>query len=238
MNPLPAQPNQSLMEGIEVLLALVQRGDAVGVRELARELGMTPTRLQRYVATLAHLGLAERDADRRYGVGPGIHALSAMSLSASGLAQRAMEILPGLNDLGLSVALGVLWRKTVSYMYFSRPGMPTSRVIGKEQGFPARDSVIGVLLLAHASEEQVLRDFPTEAAGLRPRLAKARRDGFVRVERSRGEIALAVPVGSPPFAGLAVTGIIPPSAESAVIERLHAAASAVAPSRSTPHEPA
>lgn len=65
MSSLPAQPNQSLMEGIEVLFALVQRGRPAGVRELARELDMTPTRLQRYVATLAHLGLTTQGTDRR-----------------------------------------------------------------------------------------------------------------------------------------------------------------------------
>lgn len=225
MSSLPAQPNKSLIEGLEVLLALVQRGDAVGVRELARELGMTPTRLQRYVATLAHLGFAAQGEDRRYRPGPGVHVLSAMSLSASGLAARALQVLPALNDLGAIVALGMLWRRTVSYVYFSRPGMPVARSLGNDSGWPARESVIGLLLLAHAPASVVAAQFPEEAVALEPKLAEIRRQEYSRLGTSRGGISLAVPVGNPPVAGLAVSELPCGVDEKKILERLmHAAA--------------
>ncbi len=224
MKTLPAQPNKSLIEGLEVLLALVQRGESVGVRELARELGMTPTRLQRYVATLAHLGFAAQGDDRRYGPGSGVHVLSAMSLSASGLAGRALEVLPSLNDLGVIVALGMLWRRTVSYVYFSRPGMPVARALGNDAGWPARESVIGLMLLAHAPETAVLADFAEEADELAPILAETRVRGHARRVNEKGEISLAVPVGSPPVAGLAVSGVRCDQDEQMILERLNQAA--------------
>lgn len=227
MSSLPAQPNKSVIEGLEVLLALVQRGEAVGVRELARELGMTPTRLQRYVATLAYLGFAAQGEDRRYRPGAGVHVLSAMSLSASGLAGRALEVLPALNDLGAIVALGMLWRRTVSYVYFSRPGMPVSRTLGNDSGWPARESVIGLLLLAHTPDPVVAAQFPEEAEALRPRLAEIREQGFARLAASGGGISLAVPVGTPPVAGLAVSELACDADESAVLSRLTKAAAAL-----------
>ncbi|HKJ90528.1 MAG TPA: helix-turn-helix domain-containing protein [Oceanipulchritudo sp.] len=227
MDPLPAQPNRSLMEGLEVLLALAQRGEAVGVRELARELGMTPTRVQRYLATLAHAGLTERTPQRRYGVGAGIHALSAMSLSASGLAGRAMQVLPPLGDLGLKVALGVLWRDTVNYLYFSLPGMPVSEMLGHDRGFPARRSSIGMLLLAEHDASHVGRFFGKEA-GLTEALEKVRTAGYARVEQPDGETSLAVAVGNPPVAGLALSGIIREAELESHLKRLREAATQLA----------
>lgn len=221
MNSLPAQPNQSLMEGIEVLFALVQRGRPAGVRKLARELGMTPTRLQRYVATLAHLGLAAQGTDRRYGPGPGVHVLSAMSLSASGLAARALQVLPELNDLGVIVALGMLWRRSVSYVYFSEPGAPMAHSLGKESGWPARESVIGMLLLSRAPLAVLERDFAEEAEELAPLLAETKKRGYARREDERGRISLAVPVGVPPIAGLAVSGLRCVREEKPMLQRLN-----------------
>jgi len=222
---LPAQPNRSLMEGLEVLLALVQRGESVGVRELARQLDMTPSRLQRYVATLAHLGLARQRPDRRYEVGAGIHSLSAMSLTASGLAPRAFAVLPELDDLGLNVALGVLWRRTVSYLYFSRPGAPPAHALGTEPGWPARESSIGLLMLAHADPEQVERDFPEDASLLRPQLPNIRKEGMVKIARPTGDHSLAVTVGDPVTAGLAVSGRFTEAETPAIVARLREAAS-------------
>ncbi len=227
MKNLPAQPNKSLIEGLEGLLALVQRGESVGVRELARELGMTPTRLQRYVGTLAHLGFAAQGEDRRYGPGAGVHVLSAMSLSASGLAGRALEVLPSLNDLGVIVALGMLWRRTVSYVYFSRPGTPVARALGNDSGWPAKESVIGLLLLAHVPEAALQEDFPEEAEELGPILAVTRSQGFARLVNDKQEISLAVPVGSPPIAGLAVSGVRCGQDEKQILERLTQAAAAL-----------
>lgn len=203
---LPAQPNQSLMEGLEVLLALARRGEATGVRELAREMGMTPTRLQRYVGTLAYLGLAAQDEQRKYRPGPGIHALSAITLSASGLARNAMEMLPPLSDWGVTVALGVLWRKTVSYLYFRAPGSTPAQALGKTQDWPALDSVIGHVLLAEKPAFWIQDHFPEAATALADQLAHVRNCGYARIARSDMEISLGVPVGHPAIAGLAITG--------------------------------
>jgi DNA-binding IclR family transcriptional regulator len=224
MQSLPAQPNRSLLEGLEVLLKLAQRGDPVGVRELAREMGMTPTRVQRYLATLAHLGLSDRTETGRYGLGPGIHALSAMSLSASGLAGRAMSVLPTFSDLGLVVALGVLWRNTVNYLYFSVPGMAVSESLGRREGYPARESSIGMLMLSWQEDAFLDRHFPDDKAAILKAAPGIRKRGYAVVNQPSGDTSIAVPVGSPPMAGLALSGKLDPDSFPDLGKKLRLAA--------------
>jgi DNA-binding IclR family transcriptional regulator len=199
MNQLPVQPNRSVLEGIEVLLAVARSGKPVRVRALAREFGVTPTRLQRYLATLAHGGLLRQLPDRSYTTGAGMHALSAISMTASGLAPRALKILPQLADLGCIVALGVLWRDRVSYLYFQHPDQHASGALGRVADFPAHDSSIGHILLA--TNGAVARTGP-----LQTQLAATLQRGYARIDREDGETSIAVPVGSPPMAGLALSG--------------------------------
>ncbi len=209
---LPTQPNRSLLEGIEVLLAVARKREAVGVRPLARELGLTPTRLQRYLATLAHSGILKQRPDRRYTVGSGIHALSAISLSASGLASRAMKVLPDLADPRYLVALGILWRDSVSYLYFDTPQTPPANPFARVEDYPARDSVIGrVLMAAEGTEEE--SEFGRE-------LQRIRKRGYASLPRPDGHLGLAVPVGTPAVAGLAIEGAFAKAEIPPLVQRL------------------
>lgn len=220
MKTLPAQPNKSLLEGLEVLLELAQRGGTVGVRELARGMGLTPTRMQRYLGTLAHLGLTSRTEEGQYGIGPGIHGLSAMSLSASGLAGRAMAELPAYGELNLVVALGVLWRNSVNYLYFNVPGMAVSESLGRRRGYPAKQSSIGMLMLAWADEATIGRHFAEDRGSILKARNRIRKDGYALVKQPNGDTSIAVPVGNPPMAGLALSGEIAPSEIPGLVARL------------------
>lgn len=224
MSSLPAQPNQSLLEGLEVLLAVAQSGEPVGVRALGRELGLSPSRVQRYLATLAHLELTDRKPDRRYGTGPGIHALSAISLSASGLAARALTLLPDLAENDRIIALGVLWRSTVNYLYFNTPGHSVSQSLGKANGYPARESSIGLLMLATREESSIRDYFADEAEEILPLLTPIREKGYAVIHRDTGETSLAVPVGDPPVAGLASSGFFTAKEQQSLLTRLQEAA--------------
>lgn len=219
MTPLPAQPNQSLMEGLDVLFHLSRKARPAGVRPMARELGMTPTRTQRYLGTLAHLGLATRTPDRKYTPGPAIHVLSAIGLRASGLLSRAVEHLPSLSADTHSVALGVLWRQTVSYLYFQGPGAPVAQALGRTEDYPAWDSVVGLAMLTAHTDASLRAEFPAHAEEVVSRVRRTRECGYAQLERANGHTALAVPVGSPPIAGLALTGRLRDPA--ALLEPLH-----------------
>ena len=206
------------MEALDVLFHLARKRTPAGVRQMGRELDMTPTRVQRYLGTLAYLGLADRTPQRKYTTGPAIHVLSAIGLRGSGLISRAVEVLPSLSDTGCAVALGVLWRQTISYLYFQAPGAPLTQALGRAEDYPAWDSVVGLVLLTPRSEDALRGEFPDHADRVVKRVRQTRRRGYASLARPDGTTSLAVPVGSPPVAGLALTGTI--ENQSALLERL------------------
>jgi DNA-binding IclR family transcriptional regulator len=137
------------------LQAVAGSESPVGSRQLARELGLEPTRVNRLLKTLAALGLIAQTAGRRYAAGPGIHILAAQSLYASGLIRYALPVLESLHDTGYLVAMGVLWRDKVSYLYHAAPGTPSIEAVGTRGFFPAMESGIGRLLTAYEPLEHI-----------------------------------------------------------------------------------
>jgi DNA-binding IclR family transcriptional regulator len=205
---LPAQPNRSLVGGLECLEYLVAADNPVGSREVAREMDLEHTRANRLLGTLAFMGLAERTSDRKYVPGPALHVLAAMSLRGSRLLSVA---LPHLEKLAaelpeFSVALGVLWRQRVVYLYFHRPGELPEVAIGGERLFPAERSSIGQVLLAGREREEVrglYRDRPAkQVAEILREVKTAGKRGYAFVNGR----TLGVAVGSPAVAGLAIAG--------------------------------
>ncbi|GAA1598887.1 global regulatory protein [Kribbella hippodromi] len=222
---LPAQPNRSLMDGLACLQALTSCTGPIGSRELARVLRLEPTRVNRLLGTLASMGLAEQDENRKYRPGPGIHALAAQSLFGSGLVNRAIRYLPPLHKYGHVVALGVLWRDQTSYLYQVNPQRPTEQGLVQGLPFPAASSGIGLVLLAHQPEDAV-RDLYNPAhppplplsfdppkldgpQGLIARLRRIRKQGHALVETDLGRRTLAVPVGTANYAAVAFAGTFP-----------------------------
>lgn len=213
---LPAQPNRSLIDGLTCLQALAGHRSPVGSRALARESGLEPTRVNRLLKTLAHLGMAQQIEDRRYISGPGMHVLAAMSLFGSGLVRQALGPLEALHRFGLTVALGVLWRDQVSYLYHGEPGMTAAMALGRVGLFPATRSSIGLVLLCRETDEQVrslfdgreIAGFPGGVNALLATLGEVRLRGYARVdgEAEPGHVSLAVPVGEDPYAAIAIAG--------------------------------
>lgn len=235
MSGLPSQPNRSVLEGIEVLLEVARRREPARVRALARELGMTPTRMQRYLGTLAHAGLLRQLPDRGYTGGPGMHALSAISLSASGLADKAREILPPLKDCEGLIALGVLWRRMVSYLYFEGPWSgKASDGLKRVEDYPAERSVIGQVLLAALDDAEIEERWPESRETWKPRIQETRQRGYAMEQRPRGEIAMAVAVGEPAFAGLAFQGKAGGGERERILIRLRETAAQLAKAPTSP----
>ena len=222
----PAQPNRSLIDGLLVLQQLTAAAEPVGTRQLARDLGLDPTRVNRLAKTLAALGFLHQTPDRKYAAGPGVHVLAAQSLHASGLLRAALPVLEDLHDTGFTVAMGVLWRHHVCYLYHGRRGMTAAEAVGTTGLYPAAASGIGHALLAALDDAEVAARCPDAPASLLPSLARARRRGFAYVVRRRQplEATLAVPVGTPPYAALALAGVLDANAATRLRPRLQAAA--------------
>jgi len=214
MKSLPAQPNQSLIDGLACLQTIATIASPVGSRELARQLGMEPTRANRLLKTLAHLGLTTQDAKSKYAIGPAIHVLSAQTLFASGLLQRALPVLRALHQIDAIVALGVLWNDQVSYLCHALPGRPLEEGIGRFGVFPATQSSIGMALLARKKDAEIRvlfkgKEIPNYGSGLTGLIRDlniVRRQGYAGVDDSNGGASLAVPVGENPISAIAVSG--------------------------------
>lgn len=151
----PAQPNQSLIDGLACLQALTVNVEPIGSRELGRMLGLESTRVNRLLKTLAVLGLAQQDAARKYSPGPGIHVLAAQSMLGSGLIRRALGPLESLLSLGHRVAMGVLWQDQVCYLFHADPGDAQGAGVGQARLYPAAESGLGLALLATLTVQEV-----------------------------------------------------------------------------------
>lgn len=244
---LPKQPNHSLIDGLTCLQELAGSGESVGVRQMARQLSMEPTRVHRLLKTLAHLGLAEQTENARYQVGPGIHVLAAMSLFGSGMLKRALGPLESLQRFQLVVAMGVLWRTQVSYLYHWRPGVTSAEAIGRVGLYPATRSGLGMVLLAQLSKpeietlyrDQEIAGYPgaTGVAALWRDLRIVEKKGYGEVLRENHENTLAVWVGgasgnggggaNKALAAIGVAGVYPPAQRSELLKALRVAARAI-----------
>jgi DNA-binding IclR family transcriptional regulator len=232
-----AQPNQSLIDGILTLQALASAPEPIGCRELARQLGANATRVNRLLKTLAYMGIVRQTSDRKYTSGPGMHVLAAQSLFASGLIQRALPVLERLRRFGHTVAMGVLWNDSVSYLFHAPPGIEAARGLGRIGLLPATTSGIGIVLLSQLQDEDVRelyadREIPRFPAGidsLLELLARTREQGYARVHVAddRDHHIVAVTVGMPVYAGIAMSGWIPESATAELVDALNSAAQSI-----------
>ncbi len=232
-----AQPNQSLIDGIATLQALATSEVPVGSRELARRLGFEPTRVNRLLKTLAYLGIAYQTGDRKYISGPGMHVLAAQSLFASGLIKRALPVLESLRRFNYVVAMGVLWRDNVSYLYHAPPGIGSAEALGRIGLYPATRGGIGLALLADLGNDEVadiykdkdIPSFPEGIDSLLRFLAQIRRQNYARllVKPDVEQYTVAVTVGKPTQAAIAMSGWIPAESTNTIVEALKSAAAAI-----------
>ncbi|MFD6178739.1 MULTISPECIES: IclR family transcriptional regulator [unclassified Isoptericola] len=231
----PAQPNQSLIDGLACLQALTSHGEPIGSRELGRMLGLESTRANRLLKTLAYVGLAQQDASRRYFPGPGVHVLAAQSMRGSGLVRRAFGPLEALASGGLHVSMGVLWRDQVCYLYHTSDELHGAN-IGGAPLFPAARSGIGHVLLAAQDDDAIRAVFdgsspradavadlpasPPELGRLLDEIHAVRTQGFAVVATSDEDRTVAVALESD-AAAIGVFGTFDDDEIPALVRRIH-----------------
>ena len=152
----PAQPNMGLANGLKCVQLLAASPRPLGSQEIARTLGMKPTRINRMLGTLVAVGMATKTRNRKYLPGPGIHVLSAMSLSNCGILNSAFPVIEELkNRVQGYIALGVLWRTMVWYLYYGNHERSAVEAIGGFAPYDAEISSLGQILLAQQSDELI-----------------------------------------------------------------------------------
>ena len=202
---MSSQPNQSLIDGITCLQSLASSNRPVKSRELARELGLNHTRVNRLLRTLKSIDLAVQDHQRSYLPGPGVHVLASLSMNSSPLFKSVMPVVEELLPAPYLVAVGALWRDKVTYLFHAERMKSAASGIASFPVHDAATSSIGQMLLAEESDESVERRLGSERfERLLPKLHKIRKDGFnVRHDPDTGEYSIAVPVHKPALAGVA-----------------------------------
>jgi DNA-binding IclR family transcriptional regulator len=133
--------------------------------------------------------------------------LAAQSLRGSRLLHAALPVIESLMDTGLTVALGVLWRDKVCYLFHGRNLSGLASGIAGHHLYPAEQSSIGAVL----SNDDAIR--ARGYALLRPKTTAA---------------SLSVAIGTPAYAGLALTGTIADADVEGLVIRLRAAAERIA----------
>jgi DNA-binding IclR family transcriptional regulator len=213
-----SQPNKSLIDGIVVLQTLASSKVPVGTRELARQLSMENSRVNRILKTLSFLGMARQTRDRKYTSGSGLHVLASQTLFQSQQINRALEPLEKLHSYNLVVAMGVLWGENVSYFYHAEPKMDKVEALGRVGLYPATQSGLGISLLAALPDEEILNiykdkkipNFPDGIENLLSELTKTRKQGYsyIQSDSEMGYQTIAVTVGSPVHSAIGLSGKI------------------------------
>lgn len=157
------QRNQSLERGLAVLEAFGPLRAEIGVRELARRLGLNKSIIHRLVRTLAEREFLEQNPETlRYMVGPRAFHVGQRYSLASGPAEAALPVLQRLADHSqLNAYLGVLRGPSIVYLLTLQSSGPI--VIRAKPGSPAHvhSTALGkVLLAAHRDPATLLGPAP------------------------------------------------------------------------------
>jgi len=205
MHPLlPKQPNQSVIDSIRCLQGVVSSERPVGVSELALALDLENTRVHRLLRTLTACGLIRRLPSRKYTVGSGLPVLAAQTMHAIGFSSRMLGPLEELHDRfagdHLIVALGVLWERTVSYLFHGMSDSPVRYAIAAQRIWPASQSGVGIALMAELDDETVKRLYYKHevpgcrdgVTGLLKALQQTRQKGYSLVKTSASDANLSL----------------------------------------------
>lgn len=212
------------MDGLEVLRELAISREAISCKYIAEKLGFEMTRVNRILKTLDYMGLAYRDKSRHYLPGPGIHVLAVQSMIGSGLLRRALPVLEGLGKYKLTVALGVLWRDSVSYLYHNHAAtLNTFDAIGRLALHPAETSSVGIVLLSELEDEEIKSLYDGKTPPI-DAISKCRLDGFGCITNEQGNFSIAVKLGNPAYGAIALSGIAPSEDVSKYVQILNESA--------------
>lgn len=203
-----SQPNRSLINGLDVLEAVMAAETAVGSRELGRLLGLDRSVANRLLLTLAGLGMLERTESGQYVPGVGVHALAALSLRSSGLLRSVLPLASAWTARGYAFTLGVLWRQHLCHLIHARPGQAVEQAVGGMAPGDPFHSAAGLVLLANAPVATVraaLLAWPGEDAPRRAQLTAVRSAGHGVNRFADGTVAVGVAIGKPVRAAIAVS---------------------------------
>lgn len=200
----------ALERGLRVLRAFSRERPAIGLADLARELGLPKTTVFRIMHTLETMGFVRRfDDGRTFRLGPAVLTLGFEYLAALELPEVARPALEALRDAtGASSHLAIRDGTEIAYVsrFASRSALASTINVGSR--LAAHASSMGRVLLADlepaaldslygdAPLDRYTDQTPTTLAALKEMLAADRRRGYVvsRAYYEKGVVSIAAPV--------------------------------------------
>jgi DNA-binding IclR family transcriptional regulator len=202
--------SQSLERGLDILEMIEAEGGDIGVREIARRLGLSPTIVQRLVSSLALRGYIEKNGETaRYRLGH-----RSLGLGASGergfdyvvTARRELERLAHVHQLNCFVS--VLRGGRAIYLLVVQADAPLAIKVSPGSEMPLHSTSAGKVLLAALGDAEARKLLGnrklaaitphtiTDPAVLVASLAKVRRQGFATVveENIPGVLSIGAPI--------------------------------------------
>lgn len=147
---------RSVHDAFRCLNLLASLSEPVGIREMGRQLSLDSAKVTRLMQTLLALEMVQRNDQRKYALGPGVHRFSAHVIHNSTFYKAVLETLDNVGNQPVSIVIGVLSGKEVVYLIHTRQGKSVARAIGNYDAWPATESVIGIKLLAARSDEEII----------------------------------------------------------------------------------
>ena len=208
--PKKAAGSQSLERGLDVLEMIAAEGAEVGVRELARRSGLSPTIVQRLISSLASRGYIEKNSDTaRYRLGHRSLALGASGEDAFDYVVAARRELERLaHEHRLNGFVSVLRGGRAIYLLAVQADGPVAIKVSPGSEMPLHSTGAGKVLLAALSDGEARKLLGsrklaaitphtiTDPASLIASLAKVRRQGFATVneENIPGVLSVGAPI--------------------------------------------
>ena len=148
--------SQSVARAVDILELLAENG-ALGVRDIARRMELSPTIVHRLLSTLASTGFAEQAPDtQKYRIGYRAFRIGSTFLSQNDLDSASTPELVALAEQHqVNSFLGVLRDRSMVYLKVVRSNGPI--VINNAAGTtaPAHSTAFGKIMLASLPDKQV-----------------------------------------------------------------------------------
>ena len=149
---------QALDAALAVLRVFRSFDGPATLSDIAREAGMPPSKVHRYLASFIHAGLAvQRERSGRYDLGPEAAELGVAAISRNNFVVRAAEALEELAETTGQAALLAVWSHSgPTVVRLERGPNLTTTAIGLGSTFPLLDSATGRVFLSYLPRQQVM----------------------------------------------------------------------------------
>ena len=148
---------QALDAALSVLRVLRSFDGPAALSDIAREAGMPPSKVHRYLASFIHAGLAvQKERSGRYDLGREAAELGVAAISRNNFVTRASEELEELAMATGQAALLAVWSHNgPTVVRLERGPYLTTTSIGLGSTFPLLDSATGRVFLSYLPSQQL-----------------------------------------------------------------------------------